>query len=200
MLLIVSTACSRALVMVKGYGAPTPRQIYNIGIDFPRDISQTTCIVRFFPYLRPCPNRTCLWSCVGRRQSRTRGRRTVVEKTGSRRRTGEPRLCGGSRLKATTDRAFLVSVGPPKADLPERLVFLAGRADGNSPFQTMATRSSVALALPGRTCPTAQHPTELAQMRERSWLAGQLACIRVSIARGRLEHRHPTKLTPKGVG
>ena len=100
---------------------------------------KTSCTPRFFPYVPPCPNRTCLWSCVGRRQSRTRGRRTVVEKTGSRRRTGEPRLCGGSRLKATTDRAFLVSVGPPKADLPKRLVFLAGRADGIPPFQTMAT-------------------------------------------------------------
>jgi hypothetical protein len=163
MLLTVSTACSRALVMVKDTERRHLAKFTTGGSIFPRDISQTTCIVRFFPYLRPCPNRTCLWSCVGRRQSRTRGRRTVVEKTGSRRRTGEPRLCGGSRLKATTDRAFLVSVGPPKADLPERLVFLAGRADGNSPFQTMATRSSVALALPRRTCPTAQHPTELAQ-------------------------------------
>ena len=60
-------------------------------------------------------------------------------KTGSRRRTGEPRLHGGSRLKATTDRAFLVSVGPSKGRQPKRLVFLAGRADRDLPFQTMAT-------------------------------------------------------------
>lgn len=61
------------------------------------------------------------------------------KKTGSRRRTGEPRLNGGSRLKATTDRAFLVSVGPSKGRQPKRLVFLAGRADRDLPFQTMAT-------------------------------------------------------------
>src|SRR5580704_2223869 len=43
----------------------------------------------------------------------------------------------GTRLEATTDRAFLVSVGPPKAGSPKRLVYLAGRAEGNPPFQTM---------------------------------------------------------------
>ena len=59
-------------------------------------------------------------------------------KTGSRRRTGEPRLNGGSRLKATTDRAFLVSVGPPKVDNRRGLSFLPGVRTG-SPFQTMAT-------------------------------------------------------------
>src|SRR3954462_11768868 len=35
--------------------------------------------------------------------------------TGSRRRTGAPRSQRGTRLKATTDRAFLVSAGSPPA-------------------------------------------------------------------------------------
>ena len=60
------------------------------------------------------------------------------EKTGSRRRTGEPRLNGGSRLKATTDRAFLVSVGPSKGRRTEEAC-LSCRACGRVSFQTMAT-------------------------------------------------------------
>ncbi len=76
-------------------------------------------------------------------------------KTGSRRRTGEPRLHGGSRLKATTDRAFLVSVGPSKGRQPKRLVFLAGRADRDLPFQTMATLTATErLRTPSRNLET----------------------------------------------
>src|SRR5262249_23285599 len=37
----------------------------------------------------------------------------VATVTGSRRRTGAPRSQRGTRLKATTDRAFLVSTGSP---------------------------------------------------------------------------------------
>src|SRR5436305_7535853 len=41
--------------------------------------------------------------------------------TGSRRRTGAPRSQRGTRLKATTDRAFLVSTGiPPPARATEK--------------------------------------------------------------------------------
>ena len=39
----------------------------------------------------------------------------------------------GTRLKATTDRAFS-SLSASKADVPKRLVYLAGRADGGSPL------------------------------------------------------------------
>src|SRR5271154_5843236 len=51
----------------------------------------------------------------------------------------------GTRLEATTDRAFLVSVGPPKVGSPKRLVYLAGCAEGNPPFQTMALKREMAL-------------------------------------------------------
>ena len=76
-----------------------------------------------------CPNRTCLWSCVGRQVTRTRGRYPALRETGSRRPTGELRLRGGSRLKATTDRAFSSLSPLQKVDVPKRLVFLAGRAE-----------------------------------------------------------------------
>jgi hypothetical protein len=59
-------------------------------------------------------------------------------KTGSRRRTGEPRLSGGSRLKATTDRAFS-SLSALQSRLTEE-ASLSCRAcgSGHIPFQTMA--------------------------------------------------------------
>jgi len=65
---------------------------------------------------------------------RTRGRLTVGIKPAAGGEPANPALNGGSRLKATTDRAFLVSVGPPKANLPKRLVFLAGRAERDLPL------------------------------------------------------------------
>ncbi len=51
--------------------------------------------------------------------------------------TGEPRSPRGTQLKATTDRAFLVSAGFQIRRL-KRLVHLARRAVGVSPFQTKA--------------------------------------------------------------
>src|SRR5215470_9243468 len=46
---------------------------------------------------------------------------TLATVTGSRRRTGAPRSQRGTRLKATTDRAFLVSTGiPPPARATEK--------------------------------------------------------------------------------
>src|SRR3954463_15166730 len=46
---------------------------------------------------------------------------SVATVTGSRRRTGAPRSQRGTRLKATTDRAFLVSTGiPPPARATEK--------------------------------------------------------------------------------
>src|SRR5580692_8206196 len=44
----------------------------------------------------------------------------------------------GTRLEATTDRAFLVSVGPPKAYNRRGLSILPGVRKGLNPLQTMA--------------------------------------------------------------
>ena len=55
--------------------------------------------------------------------------------------TGAPRFPRGTRLKATTERAFLVSICPPKADSPKRLVHLARRADGIPPIQSTAAHT-----------------------------------------------------------
>ena len=85
--------------------------------------------------------RTCLWSCVSRwvsgqeagqpprkrdpaslsRDAPLEGSLGLATVTGSRRRTGAPRSQRGTRLKATTDRAFLVSTGiPPPARATEK--------------------------------------------------------------------------------
>ena len=65
--------------------------------------------------------------------------------TGSRRRTGAPRSQRGTRLKATTDRAFLVSTGiPPPARATEKACpSLPGVRAGNSqPIHGSTIRSS----------------------------------------------------------
>ncbi len=67
--------------------------------------------------------------------------------------TGAPRFPRGTRLKATTERAFLVSICPPKADSPKRLVHLARRADGIPPIQSTAAHTGLPdpiLAFPPR--------------------------------------------------
>src|SRR6185437_2601886 len=63
--------------------------------------------------------------------------------TGSRRRTGAPRSQRGTRLKATTDRAFLVSTGlPPPARATEKACpSLPGvRAGSSQPIHGSTTR------------------------------------------------------------
>src|SRR6202046_1027880 len=67
----------------------------------------------------------------------TRGQSTALERPAAGGKPAHPAQ-RGTRLEATTDRAFLVSVGPSKGWQPKRLVFLAGRAEGIPPFQTMA--------------------------------------------------------------
>jgi hypothetical protein len=81
--------------------------------------------------------RACGRVSVGRGSGQEAGE-PPEKQTGSRRRTGEPRLNGGSRLKATTDRAFSSLSANPTAGVPKRLVFLAGRAERESPFQSKA--------------------------------------------------------------
>lgn len=91
---------------------------------------------------------------------RTRGRLTTLKGSTA---GGEPANPAkrGTRLKATTDRAFS-SLSASKADVPKRLVYLAGRAEGNS------FHSNRRLHFPTRHCraslqehvgPTAQHLT-----------------------------------------
>src|SRR5207237_9419380 len=62
--------------------------------------------------------------------------------TGSRRRTGAPRSQRGTRLKATTDRAFLVSTGiPTPARATEKACpSLPGVRAGNFPNQSTAAQ------------------------------------------------------------
>ncbi len=62
---------------------------------------------------------------------RTRGRSTAI-RTDSRRRTGEPRPNGGRDLKQRRTGLFW-SLSASTADLPKRLVFLAGRAERSFP-------------------------------------------------------------------
>ncbi len=63
--------------------------------------------------------------------------------TGSRRRTGAPRSQRGTRLKATTDRAFLVSAGfpPAGANTEEACPSLPGERAGILPNQSTAAQS-----------------------------------------------------------
>src|SRR5262249_42466087 len=66
---------------------------------------------------------------------------TLATVTGSRRRTGAPRSPRGTRLKATTERAFLVSAGSPPTGSGYRrgLFIIAARADrGSPPIQSKA--------------------------------------------------------------
>ena len=67
-------------------------------------------------------------------------------KTGSRSEPANPAK-RGTRLKATTDRAFSSRSTPPKVGVPKRLVSLAGRADRVLPFQSMATDTLIACAI-----------------------------------------------------
>ena len=56
------------------------------------------------------------------------------EKTGSRRRTGELRFRGGSRLKATTDRAFSSLSALQRSAYRRGLSFLPGVRTGSNPL------------------------------------------------------------------
>src|SRR3978361_594793 len=67
--------------------------------------------------------------------------------TGSRRRTGAPRSQRGTRLKATTDRAFLVSAGfpPAGANTEEAFHFMTGvrGRDHSQPIHGSTIRSEL---------------------------------------------------------
>ena len=138
--------------------------------------------------------RTCLWSCVGWWGSgQEAGQPPEKGPTAG----GEPANPAkrGTRLKATTDRAFS-SLSASKAGVPKRLVFLAGRADRDSPVPIDGhDRSGRRVsARPRISCPTAQHRTArdlrgLPRGNDRSRMAGQLDRSRLHNARGD-QHRH----------
>ena len=85
--------------------------------------------------------------------------------TGSRRRTGEPRLKRGTRLKATTDRAFSSLPTLQRPAYRRGLSFLPGVRKG-LPFQSMALHGTA--AAPHRVDPTAQHQIGASPIRVSS--------------------------------
>src|SRR3984893_18146547 len=72
--------------------------------------------------------------------------------TGSRRRTGAPRSQRGTRLKATTDRAFLVSAGFPSAgaNTEEACPSFPGVRAGIIPNQSTAAQFGLSFLAPSR--------------------------------------------------
>src|ERR1700730_14045889 len=72
--------------------------------------------------------------------------------TGSRRRTGAPRSQRETRLKATTDRAFLVSAGfpPAGANTEEACPSLPGVRAGSLPNQSTAAQFGLSFLAPSR--------------------------------------------------
>lgn len=94
----------------------------------------------------------------------------------------------GTRLKATTDRAFS-SLSASNADLPKRLVYLAGRADrGAHPDPIDGSVGLIAGSTPrGVLWTTAQHLIRRRPLREKSRSGSRMALSRrrrVSNARG----------------
>ncbi len=92
----------------------------------------------------------------------------------------------GTRLKATTDRAFS-SLSASKADVPKRLVYLAGRADGGSPFPNEGHSNPKATALRVKVS-TALHPTggpEAMELRGSGLGWRSCCCLRFHHATGR---------------
>jgi hypothetical protein len=101
-------------------------------------------------YFKSAQFRTCLWPCVGRwasGQEAGQPPKDEISKTGSRvpcscdrqpeAKPAHPALKRGTRLKATTERAFLGSPARMPEDL-KRLVLLAGRAERDLPIRTKA--------------------------------------------------------------
>src|SRR5262249_8630020 len=98
--------------------------------------------------------RTCLWPCVDRWASGQETGQPPRERPGSLTmrstaggETGAPRAQRGTRLKATTERASLVSAGLHHRRLPSRLVHPCRPCGtGNSPSKPRQLSGSRALA------------------------------------------------------
>src|SRR5919201_4751157 len=87
--------------------------------------------------------RTCLWPCVGRWASGQEAGQPPKEEPASLHprpaaggETGAPRSPRGTRLKATTERAFLVTTESCRS--PKRLVLLCRACGSDLPFRTKA--------------------------------------------------------------
>jgi hypothetical protein len=103
-----------------------------------RFCEKNTCNAWRIAYLCSCPISHVPVVVCWLAGIRTRGRLTAAKGSAA---GGEPANPAkrGTRLKATTDRAFS-SLPASKAGLPKRLVFLAGRAERDLiPIQAMAT-------------------------------------------------------------
>ncbi len=148
---------------------------------------EKACVAGEITYLSPCPNRTCLWSCVGGRGSGQEAGEPSV-KTGSRSEPVNPAK-RETRLKATTDRAFS-SLSASNADVMKRLVYLAGRAERELiPIQSMASEhqrvaSRADVLGHGAASDLVSTRSRLRVVSRRTWIAdGMLAKRRVSKAR-----------------
>src|SRR3984893_16303725 len=115
-----------------------------------------------FAYLVNAQFRTCLWPCVGRWASGQEAGQPPKESDltflahaiGSRRRTGAPRSPRGTRLKATTERAFLVL----PAQMPDHrrgLSFLPGVRNGS--FSLIRTKAAIDVVPGSHSASSAHH-------------------------------------------
>ena len=128
-----------------------------------------------------CPNRTCLWSCVGRAAFPDKRPDRRSKTTGSRRRTGEPRLNGGSRLKATTDRAFS-SLLAFHGQLTEEASLSCRACGSGSPFPIEGRKSLASVMLTGFFSVHGAAP-DFSACRGKILDVAASAVFRVSIAR-----------------
>ena len=161
-------AAAELAVLVSGKLQDWPRSYHSPapGAKSRRRRKKTACNRARLARFNACPIRTCLWSCVGRRGSGQEASQPPLKRPAA---GDEPAYPAqrGTRLEATTDRAFLVSVGLSKGRLnPKRLVYLAGRAEGTPPFQTMAPRGHG--AAPDLAAGPLAAGSRLAGQRERS--------------------------------
>src|SRR6202035_1524604 len=100
--------------------------------------------------------------------------------------TGAPRAQRGTRLKATTERAFLVSLAVQRST-PKRLVHLASRAERVLPLQSKAaSRPKCRAPAPcpqrtgGATARQPLTPAVRAKTRGRTSTLGQTALRRLA--------------------
>src|SRR5215469_14708237 len=98
----------------------------------------------------------------------------VATVTGSRRRTGAPRSQRGTRLKATTDRAFLVSTGiPTPARATEKACpSLPGVRAGNIPNQSTAAQFGLTPRRYRVSIVRSRQRTQVRELFERAPVAG----------------------------
>ena len=153
-------------------------------------IKKNSCASGRFDQIKPLPNTHVPVVVCRSAGIWTRGQSTALGRPAA---GGEPAHPAqrGTRLEATTDRAFLVSVGPPKAGAQRGLSILPGVRTGVLPSKRWLWMPERLLAL-GRIMATAQHliaharsPAALRRRRKARAVAsaGSTAWRRVSNAR-----------------